>query len=204
MNGALVPSSLLTESSDEQLMEMLKAHETEALGILFNRYCRLVFNIACKIVRDRAEAEDVMQQVFVEVYVDAAKFDRDRGTFKTWLLQYAYHRSINRRKYLNTRGLYDVTAAHPTTPEIANPAPQRAGLSSQDWANVIRQALQQLHEKERQAIELACFEGLEFPEIARQMCESLPNARNRFYRGLKKLRALIGVERASSGYVCAR
>src|SRR5258708_30860843 len=93
--------------SDEELMHVLQGGSQDALAVLFERYYRLVFHTAVGIVRDRSEAEDVMQDVFLEIYRDAAKFDPARGKLRTWLLQYAYHRSLNRRKYLATRRFYE-------------------------------------------------------------------------------------------------
>ncbi len=182
----------LQKSTDEDLMDFVKAGNTEGLAILFDRYYRLVFNIACKILRDRAEAEDLMQEVFLEIYRDAAKFNAARGSFKTWLLQYAYHRSLNRRKYLATRGLYEIGAVRTPNAEVAEPVFHREGLSAQDWARTLQNGLQQLNSKERQAIELACFQGLLLREIADHLKESLPNVRNHYYRGLKKLRKFMG------------
>lgn len=189
--------SLLQKQSDEELMDFAKRENADALAVLFDRYYRLVFNIACKILRDRAEAEDLMQEVFLEIYRDAQKFNPSRGSFKTWLLQYAYHRSLNRRKYLATRGLYDIGTVRSTgNHEVPEPVYQRGGLTAQDWASTIRTGMGRLNAKERQAIELACFEGLLLREIADHLKESLPNVRNHYYRGLKKLRVFLGTQPA--------
>lgn len=191
-------SSHLHKQTDEDLMEAVKGGYSDALAILFDRYYRLVFNIASKILRDRAEAEDLMQEVFLEIYRDAEKFNPLRGTFKTWLLQYAYHRSLNRRKYLATRGLYEIGTMRSPNAELAEPVFQRGGLSAQDWENTINTGLGKLNAKERQAIELACFQGLLLREIADHLKESLPNVRNHYYRGLKKLRRFIGTQNTAA------
>jgi DNA-directed RNA polymerase specialized sigma24 family protein len=78
-------------------------------SVLFDRYHRLVLSIAPKIVRDPGEAEDVMQSVFPEIFRSVAQFDPAKGTTKVWILQYAYHRAINRRQHLNAREFYDQT-----------------------------------------------------------------------------------------------
>src|SRR5215468_2967035 len=83
----------------------------DALGVLFDRYYRLIFDVAKRILRDRGEAEDLMQDVFIEVYRKADLYDSSRGSVKTWLLQYAYHRSFNRRKYLALRSFYNASPA---------------------------------------------------------------------------------------------
>src|SRR5438445_12437633 len=119
--------------SDEDLMRLLQGNSQEALAVLFERYYRLVLHTGMGILRDRSEAEDVMQDVFLEIYRDAAKFDPGRGKLRTWLLQYAYHRSLNRRKYLATRGFYERPETRDCNPDLLPHAYQRNGLSSHDW-----------------------------------------------------------------------
>ena len=184
-------SQMLEAQTDEELMRILQSGAQDALSILFQRYYRLVFHTAAGIVRDRSEAEDVMQDVFLEIYRDAAKFDPKRGTLRTWLLQYAYHRSLNRRKYLATRGFYDRVEARTRSGDTAGPFYTRDGLTRHDWSTTINKGLLHLNPKERQAIELVCYEGLLLREIAESMCVSLPNVRNHYYRGLKKLRGFL-------------
>ena len=177
--------------SDEELMHILQAGSQEALSVLFERYYRLVLHTAAGIVRNHSEAEDVMQDVFLEIYRDAAKFDPQRGKLRTWLLQYAYHRSLNRRKYLATRGFYDCSDTGLRTNDTAGPYYTRDGLSRHDWSTTIDKGLRNLNPKERQAIELVCYEGLLLREIAEHLRDSLPNVRNHYYRGLKKLRGFL-------------
>lgn len=190
--------------SDEELMALVQQGCQEAMAPLFERYYRLVFRTAVGILRDRAEAEDVMQDVFLEVYRDAAKFNPERGKLRTWLLQYAYHRSLNRRKYLSTRGYYEAPETSSWNMEIAVPeAYRRAGLTPDDWASSIGKGMQLLKPKERQAIELACYEGFLLREIAEALRDSLPNVRNHYYRGLKKLRSFLeGSKAEETSRVC--
>src|ERR1044071_3067324 len=93
--------------SDEDVMERLRNGHPDALPILFDRFYRLVLRIASRILRDPGEAEDVMQDVFFELFNKAAQFDPAKGSAKTWILQYAYHRSLSRRQYLALRNFYD-------------------------------------------------------------------------------------------------
>src|SRR5277367_6136200 len=92
--------------NDAELMAHLKGGCNDALAVLFDRYYRLVLSIALKIVRDPGEAEDVMQTVFLEIFRSVAQFDPAKGTTKVWILQYAYHRAINRKQHLNARKFY--------------------------------------------------------------------------------------------------
>ncbi len=178
--------------SDEDLMERLKQGQQDALALLFDRYYRLVLSVALKILRDPGEAEDLMQEVFLEIYRNAGAFDPRKGAAKTWLLQYAYHRSLNRRQYLNVRGYYDqrqIAEIEATEPRYSLNG--RDGLTDQERARVITQGLATLNEKQRRTLELACFQGLLLSEIAERMKESLPNVRHYYYRGLKKLQAFL-------------
>src|SRR5215203_3896221 len=93
---------------DEELMASLQAGSHDALAILYDRYHRLVLSIGLRILRDAGEAEDVTQVVFLDVFRAAAQFDPGRGTTKVWLLQYAYHRALSRKRYLNVRNYYDL------------------------------------------------------------------------------------------------
>src|SRR5678815_2318322 len=93
--------------TDEEVMEQLGAGNPDALPILFDRFHRLVLKIALRILRDAGEAEDVMQEIFLEIFNKAGQFDATKGSTKTWILQYAYHRSLSRRQYLALRKFYD-------------------------------------------------------------------------------------------------
>jgi RNA polymerase sigma-70 factor (ECF subfamily) len=188
----------LKTSSDEELMEHLKQGQREALGVLFDRHYRLVYSVALRILHDHGEAEDLMQDVFIEIYRKIADFDAEKGSAKTWLLQYAYHRSLNRQKYLALRNFYDPQDIPERDGwEFRNNAHGWNGLSFEEWGQVLRKGFALLNEKERQTLDLAYFQGLLLKEIAEQLQEPLPNIRNHYYRGLKKLREFL-MERSKS------
>src|ERR1700761_2306953 len=91
---------------DVALMDEVKARNGDALAILFDRYQGVVRGVALRILRDEAESEDVLQNIFLEFYQRAGQFDPARGRFIVCLLQYAYHRSIRRKNYLVVRQFY--------------------------------------------------------------------------------------------------
>jgi RNA polymerase sigma-70 factor (ECF subfamily) len=188
----------LKTSSDEELMEHLKQGQREALGVLFDRHYRLVYSVALRILHDHGEAEDLMQDVFIEIYRKIADFDAEKGSAKTWLLQYAYHRSLNRQKYLAIRNFYDPQDIPELDAwELRNNSHGWNGLTFEEWGQVLRKGFSLLNEKERQTLDLAYFQGLLLKEIAEQLQEPLPNIRNHYYRGLKKLREFL-MERSKS------
>jgi RNA polymerase sigma-70 factor (ECF subfamily) len=173
--------------------------DAAALGIFFSRYHRLVFDVAKRILRDRGEAEDILQDVFIEVFRKANLYDPGKGSVKTWLLQYAYHRSFNRRKYLALRSFYNSSpAAALVDLEMAEGHEGRDGMSIQDWQDLLSNGFKELKVRERQMIELVAFEGLTVREASQQMKETYVNGRNHYYRALKKLRRFFGTAKPGS------
>ena len=176
----------LRSLTDEMLIAHLRAGHGDALGVLFDRYHRLVLHVALKILHDVGEAEDVMQNVFMEIYKVAAQFNPERGTTKMWILRYAYHRSMNRRKQLQVRHFYanmDIADIEDTL------LTEETGiLGSHEAREVIQHGLQTLSPEQKRVLQLAYFEGFTMKEIAEETGESLGNVRHHYYRGLDKLR----------------
>jgi RNA polymerase sigma-70 factor, ECF subfamily len=185
----------MKQLNDDELMRQLQGGQGDALGVLFDRYHRLVLSIALKIVRDRGEAEDVMQNVFLEIFRAAAQFDPAKGTTKSWILQYAYHRSLNRRQQLTTRHFYRETNIEAQLETHASESGSLlARFSQPELKHLLRQGLAKLNRQQRRVLELASYDGLSMGEIADKTGESVSNVRHYYYRGLKKLRAVIGGE----------
>jgi RNA polymerase sigma-70 factor (ECF subfamily) len=180
----------LASMADDVLMMHLQGGNNDALAVLFDRYHRLVLNVALRILRDRGEAEDLVQSVFLEIFRSAAQFDSAKGSTKVWLLQYAYHRGFNRRQYLNLRGIY-------VNPEDSGPTLKRPmalesrSLAALDSARAVQQALAYLNKVQRRTLELAFYEGLTMHEIAERTGESFDTVRHHYYRGLEKLRSTL-------------
>ena len=185
----------LAKLTDEALMAHLQAGHHDALAALFDRYHRLVMNIAVRILRDAGEAEDLMQSVFLEIFRSAAQFDPAKGTTKVWLLQYAYHRSFNRRHYLTLRGLYE--GAEQSRDRVYS-AGSSGAFTPMESSHLVQKALKMLNRAQREVLELAFFEGLTMREISEKTGESFDSVRHNYYRGLEKLRSLL-CERPESG-----
>jgi RNA polymerase sigma-70 factor, ECF subfamily len=178
--------------SDEEVMEQLRSGHPDALPVLFDRFHRLVLKVALRILRDPGEAEDVMQDIFLEILNKADQFDAAKGSARTWILQYAYHRSLSRRQYLALRNFYNRHETAEIQVVESNCADVSwRGLTFQEWRRVIQQGLATLNEKQRRTLEMTCFHGLLLSEIAERTKESLPNVRHHYYRGLKALRKFL-------------
>ena len=181
----------LKDLPDDQLMAHLQAGNGDALAVLFDRYHRLLLSIALKIIGDPGEAEDVMQNIFLEIFCSAAQFDPAKGTTKTWLLQYAYHRSINRRQQLNARHFYSQMNIEDAETLIPGRGSLLSRFSPHEVKHLLRQGLAKLGGRQRRVLELASYDGLSMNEIAEKTGESLTSVRHDYYRGLKKLRTFI-------------
>ena len=92
--------------SDEALMDRLKAEDKEALGQLFRRYGKVVLSVGRRILRDDSEAEDFAQDLFLFLQRKCRVFDRSKSSVGSWIVQMAYHRAIERRRYLAARHFY--------------------------------------------------------------------------------------------------
>jgi RNA polymerase sigma-70 factor, ECF subfamily len=183
----------LAALSDELVMSYLANGNHDALAVIFDRYQRLVMRVAMQILRDPAEAEDAMQSVFIAILETAPKFDAARGTLRVWILQNAYHQALNRRRYLSLRGMYDTPPGNAADLlSIGSPT----GMPAFESERLIREALTQLSRRQRETLELAFYDGLTMQEIAERTGQSYANIRHHYYRGLEKLRFVLGSAKA--------
>jgi RNA polymerase sigma-70 factor, ECF subfamily len=149
-------------------MVQLQDGVNDALAVLFDRYQRIVFSIALKIVRDRGEAEDVTQTVFLEIYRSMAQFDPAKGTLKIWLLQFAYHRAFNRKRHLNIRNFYNQESTEDIAPFTSGESTTSGKYSPVELQRLMQEGLASLGESQKRVIELASYDGLSMKEIADQ------------------------------------
>ena len=183
---------------DPELIRQLLSGNHDALAAIVDRYQRLVFSVALRIVKDEGEAEDVVQIVFTDIFKRAEQFDASRGTLKTWLLQYAYSRSINRRHYLEQRQFYSQLDVDDLNPLGFSTGRNRSeGLSTTEVGRLLEQAIHSLKPNQQTAITLVYFEGLTLEEAAQQTGETLAAIRHHYYRGLMKLREFISSNKVS-------
>ena len=182
-------------SSDDEAMLRLQRNDATALEILFDRYARLVFRIALGVVRDRGEAEDVVQECFFHLYRKCFLYDGAKGTVKNWVLQIALHRALDRRAHLARRGFYVGT----DTGSLGDTLLGETDLDREIGAKLNRiqleKAFDELPESQRVTLELFYFEGLDLREISRKLNQPLGNTRHHFYRGLERLRKSAFVQR---------
>jgi RNA polymerase sigma-70 factor (ECF subfamily) len=191
-SGSRADLTAIGEISDELLLEQLSQGTKEALAILFRRHARAVRNVACRILRDEAEAEDLVQDVFIFLFRKAALFNPLHGTARSWIVQVAYHRAFDRRRYLNTRRFYSSRGVEDAAEKLADARPEKLftewsleGVWGKESAARLRNYLSPA---QLATIELYFFKGLTLEEIAEHLGQTLGNVRNHYHRGLEKLR----------------
>jgi RNA polymerase sigma-70 factor, ECF subfamily len=184
--------SRLRNLTDEDLMQALRMGCNDALAVLFERHSALIFRIARAILHDDGEAEETVQKVFLDIFRAANQFNPDRGSFKTWLLQYAYHRSIDRRQHLQSNRFYSRDELDELMPaELFNGPGHLLCLPPQEVTCLVEQVLATLEKHQRRVIELTYFEGLTAEEIALKTGDSASSVRHNLYRSLAKLRDVL-------------
>ena len=195
----------LTSSSDEAVLSAILAGSQDALAILFDRYGRLVLSIARRILHDDGEAEEVMQTVLLDVFCSAAKFDPDRASFKVWLMQFAYHRSIRRKHQLQASHFYTCENIEDVVDQLMKAHPRkRFSLLPQESQRLVEEALATLEDKQRRILELTYYDGLTAEEISAKTGDSIVSIRHHLYRSLAKLRTVIERPREDRDFMHTR
>jgi RNA polymerase sigma-70 factor (ECF subfamily) len=191
--------------SDDLLIQHVSRGCAQCFASLFHRYFREVYSLAFGILRDKAESEDILQEVFLAVYLQRERYDPARGTVRTWILQFAYFKSLLRRRYLRIRRCYQEEEEAEARELRSRPAPALLGLSAAECARCVETAIAAINSKQRRVIELVHFDGYTLRECSEIMGESLANTRNYYYRGLQALRDYLQVrlqrQRASEALV---
>lgn len=180
-----------TETSDESLLTNICAGDRESLAVLFRRYGHLVRNVGQRVLRDKSEADDLVQEVFLYIHRKSALFDSSKGSARSWIVQVAYTQAFLRRRQLKSHGFY--LSGITDKPCECDQASYKGahydntveGLFGRNgWKAIV----EGLTEDQRETLRLYFFEGYTFAEIAEKLGQSFANVRNHHYRGLEKFR----------------
>jgi RNA polymerase sigma-70 factor, ECF subfamily len=174
---------------DEAVMARLHAKDADALRLLFERYSRLVLGIALRILHDYGEAEEIVQELFFQVYQKSHLFDPLKGTAKAWIVRIALHRALDRKSYLGKRGFYFGTQVGYQDDALLGDTDLDRSLAAKLNRVQLKKAFEELSEMQRRTLELFHFEGLTLREISDKLEEPLGNIRHHYYRGLERLRS---------------
>jgi RNA polymerase sigma-70 factor (ECF subfamily) len=175
-------------TSDEDLVLQVEAGIQSAVTLLFDRYSALIFSIGLRVLRDRGEAEDLVQEVFLGLLHKIKGFDPQKGCGRTWIVQIAYRRAFDRRDYLTRRSFYSGTDIDQFKNMLASGTKVEEQVANSVRTQQLRSTFAELTENQRRTLQLFFFEGLTLREISERTGESLENARHFYYRGLERLR----------------
>ena len=186
-------SAVLDAAVDENLVSLICRGDQEALALLFHRYARTVRGVALRVLQDAAEADDLLQDVFVLIHRLCRTFDSSRGSAQFWILQMAYRRAISRRRYLTSRHFYTQVELDDQAIHAAEPRP---GDSDEPVGQVLaeldlQKLLGTLSEDQQKTLRLHFIEGYTLDEIATMLGQTKGNVRHHSFRGLERLRKLI-------------
>ncbi len=178
-------------ADDRALLRAVAAGNKEALRQLYTRHSAVLFALALKVLTDRTEAEDVLQEAFVQIWKTAGSYDEGRGKPLGWLIMLTRSRAIDRLRSRKTRGRVTDTLAKDASQagDSTTPADEAQASEAQ---RAIRQALKSLPSEQRIPIELAYFGGLTQFEIAQQLSQPLGTVKTRMRNGMMRLREQLG------------
>ena len=177
----------LAQVSDEELVSLVASSDEQALGELYDRFGRVAYGLALRILRDEALAQDAVQEAFLGVWRSADRYLPERAKASTWILTLVHRRAVDLvRREDRRRG------------ESLDDAPEPIALSTVEGEatlgfqrRVVQEALKGLPAEQREALELAYYGGLTQSELAERLGQPLGTIKSRMFMGLSRLRDLL-------------
>ncbi len=172
------------QSSDESLLQCMRANDSQAMVDIFDRYGKMVYSVALRVLKDSGQAEDVMQEIFFQLWKNPNAFVRGRGTLGGWLVVIARNRAIDvLRCRKPSDSVEDVVLASNTN--LASEIERNAMMEK------VRAILDTLPLEQQKSIELAFFEGLSHSEIAAKTGDALGTVKTRIRLALISVRKAL-------------
>jgi RNA polymerase sigma-70 factor (ECF subfamily) len=177
----------LAHLSDEAVVALVARSEESALAELYDRFGRVAYGLALRMLRDPALAEDAVQEGFLNVWRNASRFVPERAKASTWILTLVHRRAIDIVRREDRRRAEALSAA---------PEPTSTAADESAWLRLERErvqaALKQLPDPQREAIELAYYGGFTQSELAERLGQPIGTIKSRMFTGLTHLRELLG------------
>src|SRR4029450_13730258 len=172
------------------LIRQMAAGDRQGFAAFYDRHAPVVFPLILRIVRERADASDVLQEVFWEAWRDAGNYDASRGSPEAWVITRARTRAIDRVRATRRRS---ETFVAPLDEAVGAPPPAPPGAAPERPSDrgTVRSALRRLPDAQREVIELAYYAGLTQTEIADKIKQPLGTVKTRIRLGLERLRAVV-------------
>jgi RNA polymerase sigma-70 factor (ECF subfamily) len=180
--------------TDAELIAGIRSRQRQAFDVFYDRYAQIIFNLCLRILKDEMDAEDVVQEIFVQIWKEADRFDATRASVKTWLFTIARSRSLDR--YRSRKTVQNKLEDHSdeSLQQMAGKDDLQASSSMQQY---VGNALSQLSAEQRVVLELSYYEGLTQEEIAGRLGEPLGTVKSRIRSALIKLRSLFAGDKTN-------
>jgi RNA polymerase sigma-70 factor (ECF subfamily) len=182
-------------SRDADLIQQVARGDERALGLLYDRFGAVLYAVAFRITSEKADAEEVVMEAFAQAWRDAGRFDASRGSAAAWLTMMARSRALDlvRSRARRTRITETAARDEPATAPAMSQGFRTPGSALEDGERkqAVAAALGSLSPPQRQALELAYYEGLSQSEIAEKLREPLGTIKTRMRLGMQKLRDVL-------------
>jgi RNA polymerase sigma-70 factor, ECF subfamily len=177
--------------ADEELMQLVYRSDASAFEVVYDRHADAAYSLAYRMCAQRALAEDVVQEAFLSLWRSRARYDRARGSVRTWVLGIVHNRAIDalRRRTVRDRGLVSEDGIED---RLVAPGRTDAEFARREEAREIRDALGQLPDEQSRVIELAYFGGMTHTQIALMLDTPIGTVKGRMRLGLAKMRMTLG------------
>jgi RNA polymerase sigma-70 factor, ECF subfamily len=172
------------------LIQQVAKQDRDAFSQLYDRFSTLVFTLAMRMLKARSDAEDLLQEVFVQVWRQAQNYSAERGSPEAWIVNIARSRAIDKIRSIRRMQKSFVLTDDPARAE----SPENVESSSVESETrlAMNSALANLPDMQRKVLELAYFDGLTQSEIADRLAEPLGTVKTRMRSGIQKLREILG------------
>jgi RNA polymerase sigma-70 factor (ECF subfamily) len=171
-------------------LERIRARDAAALQSLYDDTSRVLYSLAYRVLNDREDAEEVMLDVYQQVWNSADRFDPSRGNVLSWLAVMTRNRAIDRVRQSNVRRSRELQVEDQVDTASDSPAPEAQSILAQQQV-LVRRAMATLGREQREAIELAFYSGMSHSEVADALGEPLGTVKTRIRVGMQKLRKAL-------------
>ncbi|MEU4195353.1 ECF RNA polymerase sigma factor SigK [Kribbella sp. NPDC026611] len=182
--------------SDGDLLTLTATGDTAAFSTLYDRVSPLVYGLVRRVLRNPAQSEEVTQEVMLDVWRTATRYDADRGSANSWILTIAHRRAVDRvrseQSAADRTELVGARSAEVDFDQVADTVTTRLEVEQ------VRRCLDSLTDLQRESVELAYYNGYTYPEVAQQLGAKLPTIKARMRDGLIRLRDCLGTTKGGT------
>jgi RNA polymerase sigma-70 factor, ECF subfamily len=174
------------------LIQQVANQDRDAFSQIYDRFSTLVFTLAMRMLRARSDAEDLLQEVFVQIWRQAQSYSAERGSPEAWITNIARSRAIDKIRFIRRMEKSFVLTEDPARAESSDNV--ESSVAESEARMAMNSALANLPDTQRRVLELAYFDGLTQTEIANRLAEPLGTVKTRMRSGIQRLREMLGTQ----------